>query len=61
MSHRPPEGDGWILAVVARGARKSSELVVLDALRVGSGPLAVVELPQRVPNGFHGNWIASGG
>lgn len=53
-----PEGDGWILAVVFRGAQARSDLLVLDALNVAAGPLATVEIPHRVPNGFHGNWLA---
>lgn len=51
------EGDGWLLAVVHDDARASSELIVLEAMDVASGPIARVGLPQRVPAGFHGNWI----
>jgi carotenoid cleavage dioxygenase len=53
------EGDGWVLAVVYRGEEQRSDLVVLDALHLVKGPVAVVALPHRVPNGFHGNWISS--
>jgi carotenoid cleavage dioxygenase-like enzyme len=53
------EGDGWILAVVFRGAQMRSDLLVFDARHVSAGPLATVEIPHRVPNGFHGNWIAA--
>jgi len=31
---------------------------VLDARNVAAAPLAVVELPHRIPFGFHGNWGA---
>ncbi len=51
------EGDGWMLAVVWRSASNTSELLVLDAGRIEAGPIATVELPQRVPFGFHGNWV----
>lgn len=54
-----PEGDGWILAVVYRGAGKRSDLLVFEALNVAAGPLATISLPHRVPNGFHGNWVAA--
>jgi len=37
-------------------ADNRSELLILDAENVESGPLAVVKLPHRVPSGFHGNW-----
>jgi carotenoid cleavage dioxygenase-like enzyme len=52
------EGDGWLLAVAYRGRTHSSELLVLDAANVAAGPLASASLPVRVPNGFHGNWLA---
>lgn len=51
------EGDGWLLAVVWRAASNTSELLVLDARDIAAGPVATVELPQRVPFGFHGNWV----
>ena len=51
------EGDGWILAVVWRSASNTSELLVFDACNITAGPLATVKLPQRVPFGFHGNWV----
>jgi carotenoid cleavage dioxygenase-like enzyme len=52
-----PEGDGWLLTVVHRGAEDVSELVVLNALDVAAGPVATARLPRRVPFGFHGNWV----
>ncbi|TXL70813.1 carotenoid oxygenase family protein [Vineibacter terrae] len=51
-----PEGDGWLLAVVYRGAENRSDLVVLDAANVSAGPVATAHLSHRVPAGFHGNW-----
>lgn len=51
------EGEGVLLTVVYRGAENRSDLVILDAERVDGEPLAVVELPHRVPFGFHGNWV----
>ncbi len=58
MPRRPdaPEGDGWILAVVWRSVEDRSDLVILDALDVGKGPIAVAAVPRRVPFGFHGGW-----
>jgi carotenoid cleavage dioxygenase len=55
-----PEGDGWLLAVIFRGAQMRSDLLVFDALHVATGPLVTVEVPHRIPNGFHGNWVAAG-
>jgi carotenoid cleavage dioxygenase len=51
-----PEGDGWLLQTVYRGADNRSDLVILDATNISAGPVAVAELPRRVPFGFHGNW-----
>ena len=39
-------------------ASDRSEFVVLDASDVAAGPVAAVPLPRRVPQGFHGDWIA---
>jgi carotenoid cleavage dioxygenase len=51
------EGDGWILAIVYRGRSERSDLLVFDAMQLSAGPIAIAELPHRIPNGFHGNWI----
>jgi len=51
-----PEGDGFLLASVYRGDEDRSDLLVLDAQNVEDAPLAEVQLPHRVPYGFHGNW-----
>lgn len=51
------EDDGWLLTFV-HDADGSAELVVLDAQDFGRGEVARVLLPQRVPYGFHGNWVS---
>jgi carotenoid cleavage dioxygenase len=51
-----PEGDGYLLATVYRGAEHRSDLAVFDAAGLEHGPLACAELSTRVPFGFHGNW-----
>ncbi len=55
-SANAPEGDGWLLALIYRGAEDRSDLAVYDAGAVGKGPIGIAELPRRVPYGFHGNW-----
>ncbi|HIL81698.1 MAG TPA: hypothetical protein EYG54_10630, partial [Myxococcales bacterium] len=35
-----------------------TDFVVLDATDMTKDPIAKVTLPQRVPYGFHGNFIA---
>ena len=51
------EDDGWIMAYAYDGATDSGEVVVIDAQDFTAPPVARVELPQRVPFGFHGNWV----
>jgi carotenoid cleavage dioxygenase len=52
-----PGGAGWLLTYVYDATAGSSDLVVLDAQNVAAPPVATVHLPQRVPAGFHGNWL----
>lgn len=51
------EDDGWILAVVYDAATDQSELCILDAQDISAPEVARIHLPQRVPFGFHGNWV----
>jgi carotenoid cleavage dioxygenase len=53
------EGDGWLTAVVYRGAEDRSDLLVFEAQDVAKGPIATAEMPRRVPFGFHGNWVSA--
>ena len=54
-----PEGDGWLLSVVYRGAENRSDLAVFEATDVARGPVALAHLSSRVPARFHGNWRAA--
>ncbi|TDD68027.1 dioxygenase [Actinomadura darangshiensis] len=47
------EDEGWLLSIVTRGS--ASALLVLDASDLSH--TASVQLPRRVPAGFHGSWI----
>jgi carotenoid cleavage dioxygenase-like enzyme len=49
---------GWYIAYVYDPVRNGSDLVIIDASDFEGKPVARVQLPQRVPHGFHGNWIA---
>jgi carotenoid cleavage dioxygenase len=53
------EDDGWVMSLVYDADRDASDLVILNALDFTGEPEAVVHLPQRVPFGFHGNWVPS--
>ncbi len=48
---------GYLITYVTDEATATSELVVLDASNIQAGPVAAVELPQRVPYGFHAAWV----
>jgi carotenoid cleavage oxygenase len=54
------EDDGWVLSLVYDAGRDTSDLLVLNAADFTGEPAAVVHLPQRVPFGFHGNWVPDG-
>jgi carotenoid cleavage dioxygenase-like enzyme len=53
-----PEGDGWLLSLVYDRQTDRSDLVVLDTADFTGDPVATVQLPVRVPHGFHAAWIA---
>ena len=52
------EDDGWLLSIVTNSdPTVPSQLLVHDATDVAAKPVAAVQLPRRVPAGFHGSWI----
>ncbi len=53
------EDDGWLVTYVHDLGRQTAEFVVIDAQDFGrTDYVARVPLPQRIPFGFHGNWIS---
>ena len=52
-------GDGWLLSAVWRAQENRSDLAVFNAKDVEAGPVALVHLGHRVPDGFHGNWVGA--
>jgi 8'-apo-carotenoid 13,14-cleaving dioxygenase len=52
------EDDGWLITFAHAHDASEASFVVLDAQDVARGPVAEVKLPQRVPYGFHGNWVS---
>lgn len=51
------EDDGWVLAYAYDRGRDTGQVVILEAADFAAGPVARIDLPQRVPYGFHGNWV----
>jgi carotenoid cleavage dioxygenase-like enzyme len=52
------EDDGWLMTFVYDEPSATSELVIVNAQDVSAPPIARVLIPQRVPYGFHGTWVA---
>lgn len=48
---------GWLATFLYDPATGTSDLALLDAARVEEEPVALVRLPQRVPQGLHGAWF----
>ena len=54
------ELDGYYLAfATSLDSGRSARFVVWDAAEFPALPVAQVRIPQRVPNGLHGNWFAA--
>ena len=51
------ESEGWLLALVYSAETDTSALHILNADDFTGEAQAIVHLPQRVPAGFHGNWV----
>eukprot|EP00850_Spirogloea_muscicola_P008324 SM000044S15971 [mRNA] locus=s44:376218:379494:+ [translate_table: standard] len=54
------EDDGWLVTYVFDKELGESEVVIVDAQNMGGAPAARLRLPQRVPFGFHANFIPAG-
>lgn len=52
------EDDGWLVTFVHDLGAGTAEFVVMDAQDFSRDYVARVPLPQRVPFGFHGNWVS---
>ncbi|HKP58977.1 MAG TPA: carotenoid oxygenase family protein [Polyangiales bacterium] len=51
------EDEGFVLAQVYESQTGRSHVRVIDAQKFAGEPVAVVELPVRMPFGFHGDWV----
>jgi carotenoid cleavage dioxygenase len=53
------EDAGWLVGYAYNLDTQRGEFHVIDAQDMTGPAQAIVELPARVPMGFHGNWIDS--
>ena len=53
------EADGYAMTLVHRANAPTSELAIFAAKDIAAGPLATVQIPFRVPSGFHCNFYAA--
>lgn len=51
------EDDGYLAIYAFDPVTRTSDLLLLDAARIDADPVAVIRMPQRVPQGLHGNWM----
>lgn len=51
------EDDGWLMTYVYDQSTQKSELIIINAQDFTAESIVRVELPCRVPYGFHGTWI----
>ena len=52
------EDEGYLMTYLYDRSLDKSDLVIYNAQELRSGPIAEIKLPQRVPFGFHGSWVA---
>ena len=47
----------WLAAAQAKVEADIDHVQIFDALSMSPQPLATIQLPQRVPAGFHGTYL----
>jgi carotenoid cleavage dioxygenase len=51
------EDDGYLISYVCDERTQSSEVHIVDASAISEGPVCRLDIPFRVPLGFHATWI----
>jgi carotenoid cleavage dioxygenase-like enzyme len=51
------DDEGFLVCFVHDRAEDRSQLAVMEATELQAPPVGLVELPSRVPYGFHGSWV----
>lgn len=52
------EDDGYLITLLTDMNADASYALVLDAARVGDGPVCKLKLPERISSGTHSTWAA---
>lgn len=52
------EDNGYVLTVTYDGARKESDILILQASNIAAGPVARIPLGIAIPHGYHGCFVA---
>jgi carotenoid cleavage dioxygenase len=55
------EDEGYVMAYVYDASSDRSDVVILHAQDFAGEPVATIQLPTRVPYGFHGSWVPDAG
>jgi carotenoid cleavage dioxygenase len=53
------EGDGYLIGIASNYAEARSEMVILDAQRIGDGDIARVVMPFKLSSQVHGVWASA--
>lgn len=51
------EGEGWLIALMNHLDVLRNDIVILDALNIAAGPVAIIHLPMKLRLGLHGNFV----
>ncbi|MDZ4267585.1 MAG: carotenoid oxygenase family protein, partial [Mycobacterium sp.] len=54
--HVAAEDDGYLVTLTTDMGADASYCLVLDAARVGDGPVCKLQLPERISSGTHSTW-----
>jgi carotenoid cleavage dioxygenase-like enzyme len=57
-THAKHEDDGYLTTFVTNEASGESELYIFEAAHFDRKPIARIQLPQRVPTGYHSWWVS---
>ncbi|QQN37403.1 carotenoid oxygenase family protein (plasmid) [Rahnella aceris] len=58
-SKNAAEGDGYVITLLNHLHGHDTELVVLDSLKMTTGPVARIKIPFRMRMSLHGNWTSA--